>query len=403
MALDSIAQAKNGLFQQALANKVTEVNSNEIEFWVRLIASGFLLSDAGIITLTGAPVFPLTSLSGTLAANRGGTGLASYTIGDLLYASAATTLAALADVATGNALISGGVGAAPSWGQLTNSHIAAAAAIAMAKLSLAITNAEVDAAAAIAWSKISKTSSSLADLATRSAGDLNSGTLPDGRFPATLPVASGVNLTALNASNLASGTAGTARLGSGSASSSTYLRGDSTWAVPAGGTVTGYAVTSADVSNTTTPTNAIAFTVPANAMADGDVIVIHVAVLAKNNKGTDGTVTYKLVWGATSITFEDVRTWTNNATEKKALLEFRLMRVGSALWVFGILSGTMALTAIPIAKASGTLPAADENVQSGTPTFSSSATVALEITLSAADATFYFKPQAARAHRFAAT
>jgi hypothetical protein len=62
------------------------------------------------------------------------------------------------------------------------------------------------------WAQINKTTSSLADIATRSASDLSSGTLPDGRFPATLPAASGVNLTALNASNLASGTVASARL-----------------------------------------------------------------------------------------------------------------------------------------------------------------------------------------------
>ena len=39
----------------------------------------------------------------------------------------------------------------------------------------------------------------------------------------------GTNLTALNASNLTSGTVGTARLGSGTASTSTYLRGDGLW------------------------------------------------------------------------------------------------------------------------------------------------------------------------------
>ncbi len=60
------------------------------------------------------------------------------------------------------------------------------------------------------------------------------GTLPDARFPATLPAASGVNLTALNASNLGSGTVPTARLGSG-ASSSKFLRGDSTYAEAGGG------------------------------------------------------------------------------------------------------------------------------------------------------------------------
>lgn len=62
------------------------------------------------------------------------------------------------------------------------------------------------------WALIDKTTSSLADIATRSASDLNSGTLPDGRFPATLPAASGVNLTALNASNISSGTLNAARL-----------------------------------------------------------------------------------------------------------------------------------------------------------------------------------------------
>lgn len=47
----------------------------------------------------------------------------------------------------------------------------------------------------------------------QSASNLTAGTLPDARFPATLPSASGANLTALNASNLSSGTVAQARLG----------------------------------------------------------------------------------------------------------------------------------------------------------------------------------------------
>lgn len=48
----------------------------------------------------------------------GGTGLSSVGIGDLPYGSAANTYSLLADIATGNALISGGVGVAPSWGKI---------------------------------------------------------------------------------------------------------------------------------------------------------------------------------------------------------------------------------------------------------------------------------------------
>ena len=58
------------------------------------------------------------TVAGTLVAANGGTGQTSYAVGDLLYANTTTTLAKLADVATGNALISGGVGVAPSYGKI---------------------------------------------------------------------------------------------------------------------------------------------------------------------------------------------------------------------------------------------------------------------------------------------
>jgi hypothetical protein len=61
---------------------------------------------------------PTLTLATALAAASGGTGQSSYAVGDLLYASTTTALSKLADVATGNALISGGVSTAPAWGKI---------------------------------------------------------------------------------------------------------------------------------------------------------------------------------------------------------------------------------------------------------------------------------------------
>ena len=65
-----------------------------------------------------AATVPNTPTTLPLPVYMGGTGLTTYTIGDILYASATQTLSKLADVATGNALISGGVGVAPSYGKI---------------------------------------------------------------------------------------------------------------------------------------------------------------------------------------------------------------------------------------------------------------------------------------------
>lgn len=69
----------------------------------------FYKDNAAAVQVIGWKVVPATA---------GGTGQTSYAVGDLLYANTTTTLAKLPDVATGNALISGGVGVAPSWGKI---------------------------------------------------------------------------------------------------------------------------------------------------------------------------------------------------------------------------------------------------------------------------------------------
>jgi hypothetical protein len=73
---------------------------------------------ADIPTLNQNTTGSAASLSATLVATSGGTGQSSYAVGDLLYASTTTALSKLADVATGNAVISGGVGVAPLWGKI---------------------------------------------------------------------------------------------------------------------------------------------------------------------------------------------------------------------------------------------------------------------------------------------
>lgn len=69
----------------------------------------FYKDNANTVQVIGWKVVPATA---------GGTGQTVYAVGDILYANTATTLAKLADVATGNALISGGIGVAPSWGKI---------------------------------------------------------------------------------------------------------------------------------------------------------------------------------------------------------------------------------------------------------------------------------------------
>jgi hypothetical protein len=77
------------------------------------------------LTLGGTPansLFNSVSITagwtGSLAATRGGTGQTTYAVGDILYASTTSALSRLADVATGNVLLSGGVSTAPLYGKV---------------------------------------------------------------------------------------------------------------------------------------------------------------------------------------------------------------------------------------------------------------------------------------------
>jgi hypothetical protein len=85
---------------------------------------------ADIPTLNQNTTGTAANVTGIVAAVNGGTGQSSYAVGDIVYASTTTALSKLADVATGNALISGGVGVAPSYGKIgLTTHVSGTLAV----------------------------------------------------------------------------------------------------------------------------------------------------------------------------------------------------------------------------------------------------------------------------------
>jgi hypothetical protein len=96
---------------------------------VTSVSSSTTMSGLTLATANGTTT-PAITLSGTLGVTSGGTNITSYAVGDLLYADTTTSLAKLADVATGSALISGGVSTAPSWGKIgLTTHISGTLAV----------------------------------------------------------------------------------------------------------------------------------------------------------------------------------------------------------------------------------------------------------------------------------
>ena len=82
---------------------------------------------------------------------------------------------------------------------------------------------------------------------------------------------SGANLTTLNASALSSGTVATARLGSGTASSATFLRGDGAWNAAGGGATS---FIGAGAGSTTTTADTMYGTTAISGLAVADTIMV---------------------------------------------------------------------------------------------------------------------------------
>lgn len=159
------------------------------------------------------------------------------------------------------------------------------------------------------------------------------------------------------------------------------------------GTVRYFTTTIANVENTAALTTFCNFTIPASSLEDGNVIHVVMSVKTKNNKGTSGTANMYCVYDTDSIQISD-ESIPNSATEGKSIRRLYIQRVGSDLWIStddnSFENQNWQNDYLTSANGGGIIT---------NPGFASDKVLYLKLQLSAADATFYFKPQIALAYK----
>ena len=186
IALTGTVGAVNGGTGQAAVATGDLLYGTGADTWGRLTAgAGYksLMMNAGgtQVEWNAVPLNQSSAVSGALPTANGGTGLTTYTLGDLLYSSATNTLAKLAgSVSTTKTFLTqtgtGASSAAPAWGSIAAADVSGLAASATTDT----TNAANITSGTLAVARLNGSYTGITGVGTLAAGTWNGGTIAAG-------------------------------------------------------------------------------------------------------------------------------------------------------------------------------------------------------------------------------
>ncbi len=213
-----------------------------------------------------------------------------------------------------------------------------------------------------------------------------------------------------DASLITTGTIATARLGTGTANSTTYLAGDQTYkaavtsvngqtgAVTVAGGDTTYALTVLDAENTSATRDCISFTIPGGTLADGEMIVLSTVTETLNNTAGTVSLAVRTVVGGTAASSYST-SYAPSALVWADRQQIFMWRSGSTFWI------NLPTTWAAPTNVGYVLRTNDNTVNTGyasstTPNFSNDLTVVLRFQWNTASPNIYLRMRNARAVKF---